>query len=82
MNNRVCIIALSGMLIGLSAGCNKADKTDKPAQAVVKEHDHAATCAHDHDTKTTNTNKWEPETAAPLHKHDEHDGHDHSGHKH
>ena len=81
MKNTVCI-ALLGMLLGLSAGCNKADKTDKTAQTVVKEHDHGATCDHGHEAEASITNKWEPETAASPHEHNEHDGHDHSGHNH
>ena len=85
MKKTVCMITVSGMLIILSAGCNKDDKAEKPAQTAVEKHNHGGSCDHGHETKAANTNKWEPETAAPLHKHsehDEHDGHDHSGHKH
>ncbi len=76
MKKVASMITVSGMLIALCAGCGKADK---PAQDAT--HDHGASCDHEQANVST-TNKWEPETAEPAHKHDEHKKHDHNEHKH
>ena len=67
MKKTITLFAALLIIAGLCAGCKKEDNSEPEAVAQPKE---------------SSAKKWEPETAKPPQEHNEHDGHDHSGHNH
>ena len=66
MKRVVCMLALLGMMVGLCVGCGKKEEPEPQAAA----------------PEESSAKAWEPETATQPAVHNEHDGHDHSGHSH